>query len=104
MKNKSLLFIAVMIFGVVSIAAQSSSVPNKGSLSRASWVKLLAGHTVGPKSGIVEETIQGEQQRPPDGVDDVIKPDKQPTLVGSWLLTVKVPDNAPPFDSFKALW
>ena len=29
---------------------------------------------------------------------------KKPTIVGSWLLTVSVPDNAPPFDSFKALW
>jgi hypothetical protein len=29
---------------------------------------------------------------------------KKPTIVGSWLLTVNVPDNAPPFDSFKALW
>ena len=29
---------------------------------------------------------------------------KKPTIVGSWLLTVNVPDNAPPFDSFKGLW
>jgi hypothetical protein len=29
---------------------------------------------------------------------------KKPTIVGSWLLTVNAPDNAPPFDSFKALW
>jgi hypothetical protein len=28
----------------------------------------------------------------------------KPTIVGTWLLTVNVPDNAPPFDSFKALW
>jgi hypothetical protein len=29
---------------------------------------------------------------------------KKPTIVGSWLLTINVPDNTPPFDLFKGFW
>jgi len=38
------------------------------------------------------------------GADQVALSSKKPTIVGSWVLTVSVPGNAPPFDSFKALW
>lgn len=49
-----------------------------------------------------EETTSQSEDRARD--TKVSISGKKPTIVGSWVLTVSIPDNAPPFDSFKALW
>jgi len=56
-----------------------------------------------PNQGSVDkDSNRSDSDTPSDS--DVSPSGKKRTLVGSWLLTVTVPDNPPPFDSFSGLW
>jgi hypothetical protein len=54
------------------------------------------------QSSASKDSNRSDSEPSPDS--DVSPSGKKRTLVGSWLLTVTVPDNPPPFDSFSGLW
>jgi hypothetical protein len=63
--------------------------------SRAAEGAAAARHDVEETTSQLDQQISNAKVSPTG---------KKPTIVGSWLCTVNAPDNAPPFDSFKALW
>src|SRR5437588_11873682 len=54
------------------------------------------------QGSVTKESNRSESEISPAA--DVSPSGKKRTLVGSWLLTVTIPDNPPPFDSFSGLW
>jgi len=94
-------FLGFMIIGMGLL--QASTAPAQTRDQRGGWARIFPAQSPTPSlAKAAEEGTVKEDAAKPDVQD--ITPAAKPTLVGTWLLTVKVPDNAPPFDSFNALW
>ena len=69
----------------------------------AGRIQFNSPAVVQPTQGSVnKDSNRSDSESSPDS--DVSSSAKKRTLVGSWLLTVTIPDNPPPFDSFSGLW
>jgi hypothetical protein len=94
--NTNRLFQALAFAGLIALHVTYAQAQTRGVLARQTPYGAQA---------------QNSHPRPADagkggkgGPSEEPKDPKKATLVGSWLLTVNIPGNAPPFDSFKALW
>lgn len=106
---RSQLLKALVLVGVVAILAVAANAQS-ATQSRGRWagrIQAAASNTIQtssatsahPEAGAVRAEDRGQINE-----GSVSTATTKPTIVGSWVLTVQVPDNEPPFDSFKALW
>ena len=107
------LVLAGLIITVGAIAnAQSASQPKAPSKapSKGGWVGRIQisassnTQSADASSAQHEEGSVSIEDRGQANQSTVSTTATKPTIVGSWFCTVSAPDNAPPFDSFKALW
>jgi len=94
-------FLGFMIIGVALFQASTAGAQTRDQ--RGGWARIFPAQGPAPSSAKADEEAAVKEDVARPDVQD-ISPAAKPTLVGTWLLTVKIPDNAPPFDSFNALW
>jgi len=93
------LVLAVSFVSLASFANAQSSGRWVGRIQPSTSGQPAASNDV-PK----DEDTTTSQERQGLGALAISTNAKKGTIVGSWLLTVNIPGNAPPFDSFNALW
>ena len=94
------LVLAVLFVSLASFAnAQSSG----RWIGRIQVAPSSSGRSVASPNDVRQDADAAISQAP-DRAGDVDIAAKKGTIVGSWLLTVNIPGNPAPFDSFNALW
>jgi hypothetical protein len=100
------MFKVLMLAGLIATLASLADAQSNGR-----WIGRIqiSPSTTGQSPASVIDARSGaegtiSQEADQVGVLSVSPSGKKSTIVGSWLLTVNIPDNAPPFDLFKALW
>lgn len=108
--NRKAMFRAIVLTSLIATLAGVANAQSTGQ-SAGRWVGRvqIAPSTISPsreRATSARQDVEDTTGRSDEGtVAAKVSPTgKKPTIVGSWLLTVHVPDNGPPFDSFKALW
>ncbi|HJQ23372.1 MAG TPA: hypothetical protein VKA60_05610 [Blastocatellia bacterium] len=92
---QSLIVLSLLALQAVLAQAQSNQ-------ARGGWPRVNSQSPDAAGQTAPEPILQ--RQSGQTGEPDYSTSAKKPTLVGSWLVTVSIPGNDPPFDSFKALW
>src|SRR5690242_3992030 len=93
----------VLAVSFVSLASLANAQSRGRWIGRIQVAPSSSRQSLGSQKDLRQHADAAISQ-PPDRASDVAIAAKKGTIVGSWLLTVNIPGNPPPFDPFNALW